>query len=77
MATPHVAAVAALLKSTHPHATPAQLQALLKAEADNPGCPTDPYDTNGDGVVDATCVGGKRVNGFYGFGIVNALRAVK
>ncbi|WOX08703.1 S8 family serine peptidase [Streptomyces sp. N50] len=77
MATPHVAAVAALLKSTHPHASPAQLQALLKAEADNPGCPTEPYDTNGDGVVDATCVGGKRVNGFYGFGIVNALRAVK
>ncbi|MFE7173500.1 S8 family serine peptidase [Streptomyces sp. NPDC057616] len=77
MASPHVAAVAALLKSTHPHATPAQLQALLKAQADNPGCPTAPYDGNGDGVVDATCVGGKRVNGFYGFGIVNALRAVK
>ena len=77
MATPHVAAVAALLKSTHPHASPAQLQALLKAEADNPGCPTDVYDTNGDGIADATCVGGKRVNGFYGFGIVNALRAVK
>ncbi|MFJ8196308.1 S8 family serine peptidase [Streptomyces sp. NPDC096152] len=77
MATPHVAAVAALLKSTHPQATPAQLQALLKAEADNPGCPAEPYDGNGDGVVDATCVGGKRVNGFYGFGVVNALRAVK
>jgi subtilisin family serine protease len=77
MATPHVAAVAALLKSTHPWATPSQLQALLKAEAVNPGCPTDPYDGDGDGVVDATCVGGKRVNGFYGFGIVNALRAVK
>ncbi|MFE0516116.1 S8 family serine peptidase [Streptomyces sp. NPDC058964] len=77
MASPHVAAVAALLKSTHPHASPAQLQALLKAEADNPGCPAGPYDGNGDGVVDATCVGGKRVNGFYGFGIVNALRAVK
>jgi len=77
MATPHVAAVAALLKSTHPWASPAQLQWLLKAEADNPGCPTGPYDGNGDGVVDATCVGGKRVNGFYGFGIVNALRAVK
>jgi subtilisin family serine protease len=77
MASPHVAAVAALLKSTHPHASPAQLQALLKAEADNPGCPTDPYDGDGDGVVDATCVGGKGVNGFYGFGVVNALRAVK
>ncbi|GGJ37827.1 S8 family serine peptidase [Streptomyces brasiliensis] len=77
MASPHVAAVAALLKSTHPHATPAQLQALLKAEADNPGCPAEPYDGDGDGVVDATCVGGKRVNGFYGAGIVNALRAVE
>ncbi|WP_367324148.1 S8 family serine peptidase [Streptomyces sp. HUAS ZL42] len=77
MASPHVAAVAALLKSTHPFATPAQLQWLLKAQADNPGCPTEPYDGNGDGVVDATCVGGKQVNGFYGFGIVNALRAVE
>ncbi|MCT9004821.1 S8 family serine peptidase [Streptomyces rhizosphaerihabitans] len=77
MATPHVAGVAALLKSKYPWATPAQLQILLKAQADNPGCPTTPYDGNGDGVVDATCVGGKRVNGFYGFGIVNALRAVK
>ncbi|MFL4947304.1 S8 family serine peptidase [Streptomyces sp. MMS24-I31] len=76
MATPHVAAVAALLKSAHPHANPAELQALLKAQADNPGCPAGPYDGNGDGVVDATCVGGKRVNGFYGFGIVNALDAV-
>ncbi|MER7971230.1 S8 family serine peptidase [Streptomyces sp. NPDC096080] len=77
MAAPHVAGVAALLKSTHPRATPAQLQALLKAQADNPGCPADPYDGDGDGVVDATCVGGKRVNGFYGHGVVNALRAVK
>ncbi|MFF4517134.1 S8 family serine peptidase [Streptomyces mirabilis] len=77
MATPHVAGVAALLKSKYPWASPAQLQALLKAEADNPGCPTAPYDGNGDGVVDATCVGGKHVNGFYGAGIVNALRAVK
>ncbi|MFF7979480.1 S8 family serine peptidase [Streptomyces sp. NPDC007901] len=77
MASPHVAAVAALLKSTYPHATPAQLQALLKAEADNPGCPAGPYDGDGDGVVDATCVGGKHVNGFYGAGVVDALRAVK
>ncbi|OLZ66013.1 peptidase S8 [Streptomyces sp. IMTB 2501] len=76
MASPHVAAVAALLKSAHPHATPAELQALLKAEADNPGCPSGPYDGDGDGVVDATCVGGKRVNGFYGFGVVDALAAV-
>ncbi|MGW1177826.1 S8 family serine peptidase [Kitasatospora sp. NPDC002543] len=77
MATPHAAGVAALLKSAHPDATPARLQAMLKAQADNPGCPAAPYDGNGDGVVDATCAGGKRVNGFYGFGVVNALRAVE
>jgi subtilisin family serine protease len=76
MASPHAAGVAALLKSTYPRATPAQLQALLKAQADNPGCP-ESYDQDGDGVQDATCEGGSRVNGFYGFGIVNALRAVK
>ncbi|WP_432138221.1 MULTISPECIES: S8 family peptidase [unclassified Streptomyces] len=77
MASPHVAGVAALLKSKHPWATPAQLQMLLKVQADNPGCPTEPYDGNGDGVVDATCVGPKPLNGFYGWGIVNALRAVR
>ncbi|MET7290318.1 S8 family serine peptidase [Streptomyces sp. NPDC005573] len=77
MASPHVAAVAALLKSAHPHATPAQLRALLKAQADNPGCPAAPYDGDGDGVVDATCAGNARVNGFYGFGVVDALRAVE
>ncbi|MGX1269127.1 S8 family serine peptidase [Streptomyces phaeoluteigriseus] len=77
MASPHVAGVAALLKSAHPWASPATLQTLLKAQADNPGCPAEPYDGNGDGVVDATCEGGKRVNGFFGFGVVNALRAVK
>ncbi|WAU80514.1 S8 family serine peptidase [Streptomyces sp. Qhu-G9] len=76
MASPHAAGVAALLKSEHPWASPAQLQALLKAQADNPGCP-DSYDQDGNGTQDATCEGGKRVNGFYGFGIVNALKAVK
>ncbi|MFD7133170.1 S8 family serine peptidase [Streptomyces sp. NPDC059894] len=77
MASPHVAGVAALLKSTYPSASPATLQALLKAQADNPGCPAEPYDGNGDGVVDATCAGVKRLNGFFGFGVVNALRAVQ
>ncbi|GAB2884618.1 S8 family serine peptidase [Streptomyces deserti] len=76
MAAPHASGVAALLKSKHPWASPAQLQALLKAQADNPGCP-ESYDQDGDGTQDALCEGGKRVNGFYGFGIVNALRAVK
>ncbi|MFJ4411444.1 S8 family peptidase [Streptomyces sp. NPDC088910] len=69
MASPHVAAVAALIKSRHPHASPAQLQALLKIEANNPGCPTGP-------AQDATCTGPKAYNSFYGHGIVDALNAV-
>ncbi|MEI5099826.1 S8 family serine peptidase [Streptomyces sp. PmtG] len=77
MASPHAAGVAALLKSTHPKASPAQLQKLLKKQADNPGCPDKPYDPDGDGKVDAVCEGGKNRNGFYGHGIVDALDAVK
>ncbi|MEW2083642.1 S8 family serine peptidase [Streptomyces sp. NPDC005283] len=76
MAGPHVAGVAALLKSTHPWAGPQALQAMLKAQADNPGCPTGLYDPDGNGIEDSTCKGSKRVNGFYGYGIVNALDAV-
>ncbi|MGY0487366.1 S8 family serine peptidase [Streptomyces sp. WG-D5] len=76
MASPHAAGVAALLKSTHPKATPAQLQALMKAQADEEACPTS-YDGDGDGTVDAVCEGGLQRNGFYGHGIVDALKAVK
>ncbi|MGW3496029.1 S8 family peptidase, partial [Streptomyces sp. NPDC001020] len=75
MASPHVAGVAALIKSTHPHATPGQLKALLYAQADATPC-TDPYDINSDGKIDAVCLGSKNHNGFYGAGIVNALKAV-
>ncbi|MEV6778462.1 S8 family peptidase [Streptomyces syringium] len=76
MAAPHVAGVAALLKSTHPKSSPQELQWLLKAQADNPGCPTA-YDPDGDGKIDATCVGNQHVNSFYGYGIVDALDAVQ
>ncbi|MFH0521222.1 S8 family serine peptidase [Streptomyces sp. M41] len=76
MAAPHASGVAALLKSRHPHATPAQLKALLMAQADNPGCP-ESYDPDGDGTPNAVCEGGKRLNGFYGFGVVDALDAVE
>ncbi|MFC5146641.1 S8 family peptidase [Streptomyces aureoversilis] len=77
MAGPHVAGVAALMKSAHPKSSPQEIQWLLKAQADNPGCPTGPYDGDGDGKVDAVCTGNKNVNGFYGFGIVDALDAVR
>ncbi|WP_330303597.1 MULTISPECIES: S8 family serine peptidase [unclassified Streptomyces] len=75
MASPHVAAVAALIKSTHPHASAALVKALLYAEADATPC-TDPYDIDSDGKVDAVCDGTKNRNGFYGWGTVDALDAV-
>ncbi|MFD7703892.1 S8 family serine peptidase [Streptomyces caelestis] len=75
MASPHVAGVAALIKSTHPHASPALVKALLYAEADATAC-TDPYDIDGDGKVDAVCEGPKNRNGFYGWGVADALDAV-
>ncbi|WP_413252595.1 S8 family peptidase [Streptomyces jietaisiensis] len=75
MASPHVAGVAALIKSTHPHAPAALVKALLYAEADATPC-TKPYDIDSDGKVDAVCQGSKNRNGFYGWGTVNALKAV-
>ncbi|MGW7490338.1 S8 family serine peptidase [Streptomyces sp. NPDC054786] len=67
MATPHVAGVAALLKSAHPKSSPQEIQWLLKEQADNPGCATG----------DAICTGTKHVNSHFGYGIVDALDAVK
>ncbi|WP_329617065.1 S8 family serine peptidase [Streptomyces brevispora] len=76
MASPHVAGVVALIKSTHPHASAAAVKALLTAEADATACGA-PYDINGDGIIDAVCEGGKNRNGFYGAGVVDALDAVR
>jgi subtilisin family serine protease len=76
MAAPHVSGVAALVKSRHPRATPQEIRWRMKAWADNPGCPDAPYDPDGDGETDAECTGHDRVNGFYGYGIVDALDAV-
>ncbi|HCA84910.1 MAG TPA: peptidase S8 [Streptomyces sp.] len=77
MAGPHVAGVAALLKSEHPEASPQEIQWLMKAQADNPGCPTEPYDPDGNGEISAECEGTQHVNSFYGYGIVDALDAVR
>ncbi|GAA1975052.1 S8 family serine peptidase [Amycolatopsis minnesotensis] len=66
MAAPHVAGVAALLASRHPHASPARLAALLEAQADPVPCPAG-----------TDCTGTDRDNSYYGRGRVNALRAVR
>ncbi|MFE5715208.1 S8 family serine peptidase [Streptomyces sp. NPDC056501] len=76
MASPHAAGVLALIKSTHPYASPAALKALLYAQADKRAC-TNPYDIEGDGKIDAVCEGGKNKNGFYGAGLIDALDAVR
>ncbi|WP_261717998.1 S8 family serine peptidase [Streptomyces sp. FZ201] len=75
MASPHVAGVAALIKSTRPYLPPTAVKALLYAQADVKAC-GDPYDIDGDGEVDATCEGSKNRNGFYGWGVADALDAV-
>ncbi|MFF8847463.1 S8 family serine peptidase [Streptomyces sp. NPDC015127] len=76
MASPHVAGVAALIKSTHPYASPAMVKALLSVQADDTAC-TNPYDINKDGKIDAVCEGDEDENGFYGEGVVDALDAVR
>ncbi|MFI6099381.1 S8 family peptidase [Lentzea sp. NPDC051213] len=64
MASPHVAGVAALLKSVNPTATPAQLRTLLATQADDLSC------------TDSRCSGTTAKNNFFGEGRADALAAV-
>ncbi|GEB57469.1 S8 family serine peptidase [Streptomyces gardneri] len=65
MASPHVAGVAALIASTNPSFTPAQIRDQLGVQATDRACPSD-----------ARCTGTSTKNGFFGEGAVDALKAV-
>ncbi|MBM6402998.1 S8 family serine peptidase [Phycicoccus sp. CSK15P-2] len=87
MAAPHAAGVAALVVSAHGRSqgrsgfglAPDRTASYLMRTATDTPCPeTNPYvypDRTDE--YTAECVGNKRFNGFYGDGIVNALRAVR
>ncbi|WP_431783016.1 S8 family serine peptidase [Streptomyces chumphonensis] len=77
MAGPYVAGVAALIKSEDPHVTPQELAWRLKAQAVSTPCPEGEFDPSGDGRWAASCTGTQHINSFYGYGIVDALAAVK
>ena len=84
MAAPHVAGVAALIRSQHPDMSPGSVESLIERTADEIGCPasyTSPVNYAAfpalDGGAPQVCQGGIGYNSFNGHGQVNALSAVK
>ena len=84
MAAPDVAGVAALIVSQlgRPHMAPGDVEKVLERTATPLACPDPPtvtYDVP-PGILasnTATCEGNAKSNGFYGTGLVDALRAVE
>ena len=83
MASPHVAGVAALIRSQHPGWSSGAIAATIGSTADPIPCPasmTSPvrYDLFPafDNKAPQVCTGGTGYNSFYGHGQVNALSAV-
>jgi lantibiotic leader peptide-processing serine protease len=84
MASPHVAGLAALIRSQHPGWRSGAVQGLIQATADPIACPasyTTPVNYTlfpaVDGGAPQVCTGGIAYNSFNGHGQVNALSAVK
>lgn len=89
MAAPHASGVAALIVSAHGKVrgragftmAPDRVRSILMSTATNHACPAGGVqsytDVGRSEEFTATCVGSPRFNGFYGDGIVNALRAVR
>ncbi|MFK4085330.1 S8 family peptidase [Kribbella sp. NPDC020789] len=67
MASPHVAGVAALLRSTNPKLTPQQVRDKLGEQANDLACPAG---------ASAGCKGTAARNSFFGEGLVDAAEAV-
>jgi subtilisin family serine protease len=74
MAAPHASGVAALLASSRPAARPEELATLLRQQAHPLPCPV--YDQPGHDDRDTAWCADATDNGFYGHGLVDALRAV-
>jgi subtilisin family serine protease len=67
MASPHVAGVAALLRSANPKLTAAQVRGKLANQANDLACPAG---SSGE------CIGDEANNSYYGEGLVDAAEAV-
>jgi lantibiotic leader peptide-processing serine protease len=80
MATPHVAGVAGLIISQYgtPDLSPTRIEQILQISANNQPCPSPNTVIAGPGFVfpTSTCQGGVGENGFFGKGIVDAVKAV-
>ena len=71
MASPHVAGVAALIRSAHPGMPPGAVAALIRSSATQLACPA-----NWPATDPRVCTGGRGQTSFFGAGMVNALGAV-
>jgi subtilisin family serine protease len=80
MAGPHVAGVAALVKSQHPGWKPGAIEAAIQNSADPIPCPDDAIYADFPAIDNGApqhCQGGRAYNSFNGHGQVNARTALR